>query len=81
MRRSQIRVPCLVPLNIMCRSLVYNQKGPLILRTPHLVMHGVYSLGFALPKMDMEAQKSPAETVGECLVSIACTGVDSHFEA
>ena len=37
MGRSQSAGPILVPLNIRCRKISYNQKGPIALRISHIV--------------------------------------------
>ena len=29
----------LVPLNIKCRNIIYNQKGPIVLRTTHIMRY------------------------------------------
>ena len=38
----KIKLAILVPLNIRCRNTVYNQKGPLILRTTHVLFVQIF---------------------------------------
>ena len=46
----------LIPLDIRCRNVIYNRKGPIILR-PALMAF--------LPEADMEAQPKPIKTVDD----------------
>ena len=44
----------LLPLSIGCRNMIYNQKGPIVLRLAHLELHRVckdYIQGLGFPKI------------------------------